>query len=207
MGVTVSINDGLHPIRAALPVGRALDAACGTGRHSRYLAGLGHEVVGVDASAEMLARARAVLPDVRFRQGDLNALPMGDGEVDLVVCALALAHVPDLSGVFAEFTRVLSAGGHLVISDLHAQSRYLGGVPTVVGPDGRTSSLPSYPHLASDYLAASLAGGLSVRHCAEPLWPADPEAGGSQAQQWCADAVAAAYEGTPAAIIWHFQRD
>jgi SAM-dependent methyltransferase len=197
----------VHKILAPLPVGRALDAACGTGRHSRYLAQLGHEVVGVDASPDMLGHARAAVPDAQFRSGDLYALPVGDAEVDLVVCALALSHVADLSGVFAEFARVLRAGGHLVVSDLHAQSRYLGGVPTVVGADGRTSSLPSYPHLASDYLTAALACGLRLRHCAEPLWPADPEAGGELAQQWCPDAAAAAYESTPAAIIWHFQRD
>ncbi|MEV4359863.1 class I SAM-dependent methyltransferase [Nonomuraea sp. NPDC049625] len=41
-----------------LPVGIALDAACGTGRHAAYLAELGHRVIGVDTSPEMLAQAR-----------------------------------------------------------------------------------------------------------------------------------------------------
>ena len=41
-----------------LRAGRALDAACGTGRHARHLAELGHAVVGVDLTREMLARAR-----------------------------------------------------------------------------------------------------------------------------------------------------
>jgi SAM-dependent methyltransferase len=194
-------------ILAGLPVGRALDAACGTGRHSRYLTQLGHRVVGVDTSMDMLAKARAAAPDVLFCQGDLHALPVGDRAVDLVVCALALAHVPQLTGVFAEFARVLSPGGHLVVSDLHVLSRYLGGVPTVTQPDGRITALPSYSHLASDYLAAAFAGGLSVRHCAEPVWPPNPYAGGGHAQQWCPEAAAAAYEATPAAVVWLFQRE
>jgi SAM-dependent methyltransferase len=42
--------------------GLALDAACGTGRHARRLADLGHRVIGVDATPEMLARARATVP-------------------------------------------------------------------------------------------------------------------------------------------------
>src|SRR5688572_30342353 len=46
-----------------LPRGVALDAACGTGRHSAYLASLGHTVIGVDSSAAMLERAREKVPD------------------------------------------------------------------------------------------------------------------------------------------------
>ena len=45
-----------------LPVGVALDAACGTGRHTAYLAGLGHSVIGVDSSPEMLAVASEKVP-------------------------------------------------------------------------------------------------------------------------------------------------
>jgi SAM-dependent methyltransferase len=40
-----------------LPVGIALDVACGTGRHARYLAELGHRVIGVDSAPAMLDRA------------------------------------------------------------------------------------------------------------------------------------------------------
>src|SRR5258705_4032213 len=41
-----------------VPPGRALDAACGTGRHTAYLASRGHRVAGVDASTTMLEKAR-----------------------------------------------------------------------------------------------------------------------------------------------------
>jgi hypothetical protein len=88
-------------------------------------------------------------------------------------------------------------------------SQYLGGVPAVAGPDGRPGLLPAHRHLASDYLTAALDAGFAVRGCAEPRWPASDQAGGPLARQWCgpaADADAAAYTGTPAAIVWHFQR-
>src|SRR5215207_7768933 len=49
----------VHEILDGLPAGVALDAACGTGRHSEHLAGLGHRVIGVDSSPDMLDRARA----------------------------------------------------------------------------------------------------------------------------------------------------
>src|SRR4029453_7868966 len=79
-----------------LPRGDALDAACGTGRHARYLRDRGHRVTGVDLSPEMLAVARAALPDVELREGALTALPFADHTFDLAVCALALTHLPDL---------------------------------------------------------------------------------------------------------------
>lgn len=61
-------------------------------------------------------------------------------------------------------------------------------------------------HLASDYLAAALPLGLQLRSGAEPVWPASDQAGGPTARQWCGAAADAANTGTPAAIIWHFQR-
>ncbi|MGH9206343.1 MAG: class I SAM-dependent methyltransferase, partial [Acidimicrobiales bacterium] len=44
-----------------LAPGRALDAACGTGRHARFLVERGHDVVGVDYTPEMLARSKLAL--------------------------------------------------------------------------------------------------------------------------------------------------
>ncbi|WP_219463519.1 class I SAM-dependent methyltransferase, partial [Nonomuraea rhizosphaerae] len=89
-----------------LPAGLALDAACGTGRMSAFLAGRGHRVIGVDSSPDMLARARERVPPGDFRQGDLHRLPVPDDAVDLVVCCLALTHVRELGPVGAEFARV-----------------------------------------------------------------------------------------------------
>lgn len=112
-------------------------AACGTGRYAEYLAGLGHRVVGVDSSPDMLARARARVPGADLRRGDLHRLPLADSEVDVVVCALALTHVPDLGPVVAEFARVLRPGGHLVLSDAHHERVALGSVRGTRAPATR----------------------------------------------------------------------
>ncbi len=62
-----------------LPPGPVLDAACRTGRHTKYLVEAGREVVGIDASEEMLARAREKLPGADLRLGELSSLPLDGG--------------------------------------------------------------------------------------------------------------------------------
>jgi ubiquinone/menaquinone biosynthesis C-methylase UbiE len=204
-------------ILAELPVGTALDAACGTGRHTAYLHGLGHQVIGTDASPEMLAEARKHLPDVDLREADLLQLPLPDNAVDTVVCALALTHVPDLGRALAEFARVLRPGGHLVISDAHLVASYLRPtLPDRPGPDGRPSILTEYHRPLSAYLAAALPLGFQVRRCEEPgrprpfLYPdTAPDPLPTQPSwdllHWCPAASAAALDDSPVAVIWHFQ--
>ena len=122
-----------------LPIGVALDAACGTGRHALYLASLGHTVIGVDSSPGMLARAREKVPQGEFHEADLDELPLADDSVDLVVCAIALVHLADIDSPFREFARVLRPGGHLVVSD---QRGLIGDiiVPVVFDGPARASS-------------------------------------------------------------------
>src|SRR5919197_2920374 len=125
----------MHEILADMPAGRALDAACGTGRHAARLVELGHQVVGVDATAAMLSLARKKVPGVDFRRGVLEALPVQDASVDLIVCALALTHVADLGPVMREFGRVLRPGGQVVISDIHPVATMTGAVAAFPGRD------------------------------------------------------------------------
>ncbi|MEO3795535.1 class I SAM-dependent methyltransferase [Nonomuraea sp. B10E15] len=194
-------------ILTTLPAGRALDVACGTGRHAAFLARLGHEVVGTDSSAEMLALARAKVPDGTFHQADLHDLPVGSASFDLVVCALALTHQPALGPALAEFSRVAKPGGHVVLSDIHVLSLYLGGVAKVGGPDGGPRAMPAGRFLAGDYIAAIHEAGLEIVACHEPRWgELRGGHGGPLAQQWCPEAAAAAYHDTPALIIWQLRR-
>ncbi|TML40030.1 MAG: class I SAM-dependent methyltransferase [Actinobacteria bacterium] len=154
-----------------LPRGIALDAACGTGRHTAYLASLGHTVIGVDSSATMLERARERVPSGEFHEADLHALPLPDDHVDLVLCALALMHVPDLEPVLAEFVRVLRPGGNLVISDWRPLVKEIALPLVKAGPDGSPGYMPTKNRLTSEYLAAALPLGLQVRRCEEPRTP------------------------------------
>jgi ubiquinone/menaquinone biosynthesis C-methylase UbiE len=89
---------------------RVLDMGTGTGRAALALARLGAHVTGVDASAEMLAVARARAAQeglaIEFSEGDAHRLVFPDSAFDAVVCLRVLMHVPDWRIALAELCRV-----------------------------------------------------------------------------------------------------
>ncbi len=197
----------VHEMLAPMPVGDALDAACGTGRHAAHLAALGHRVVGVDATEAMLAVAREKVPDADFRVGRLEALPLDDASVDLITCALALTHVEDLEPVMREFARVLRPGGRVVLSDIHPLGTITGSVAGA--PEEQlTDGIPfvrNLTHHVSEYIAAFLAAGLDIVECREP--PVD-EATLSVFPSFLVypDATRQAFLDTPYLLLWHVER-
>jgi ubiquinone/menaquinone biosynthesis C-methylase UbiE/adenylate cyclase class IV len=158
----------VRAVLETLPPGRALDAACGTGRHARELVRLGHTVTGVDASPEMLGVARARVPEAEFVTGRLEALPFADGSFDAAVCALALSHAADLRAPVAELARVVAPGGEIVVSDFHPFMALLGGTALFTGDDGELPFVKTELHALSDYLAAFRAAGLELLGLVEP---------------------------------------
>ncbi len=102
------------------------DLGSGTGGLVALLAPLVSRVIGVDRSAEMLAAAGRRLEGVgnaELREGTLEALPLGDGELDVAILALALHYVVDPPEVLAEVRRVLRPGGRLVVLDMRSHER------------------------------------------------------------------------------------
>jgi SAM-dependent methyltransferase len=159
----------VRTILGDVPAGRAVDAACGTGRLTKLLVETGHEVVGVDRSQEMLDQARCTVADVDLRLGDLRALPVDDDDADLAVCGLALTHCEDLVPIVAELARVVRPGGRIVTSDMHPLVVALGGHALFPWSQGGMGVVRNRHHLHGDYLVAFRAAGLEVRACVEPL--------------------------------------
>lgn len=101
---------------------RALDAGCGPGLYVEWLLDHGAQVVGVDASPDMLAYARQRVQDrAEFHRHDLDQpldfLP--DASFDLVLSALVMHYLKDWDAAFTEFARVLKPGGLFVFSSGH----------------------------------------------------------------------------------------
>lgn len=102
------------------------DLGCGTGHVAHALAPFVSRIIAVDESEAMLAAARlrcTSAPSVEFRQGALEALPLGDAELDLALLSLVLPYAVDPARLLAEVARVLTRGGMLLALDLALHSR------------------------------------------------------------------------------------
>ena len=97
-----------------LPDGRLLEVGVGTGVIAFALQARGRDVVGVDLSVPMLARARDRL-GARVVQGDAQRLPFASASVDAAYCCWVLHLVADVGAVLAEVARVLRPGGRFVV--------------------------------------------------------------------------------------------
>jgi 2-polyprenyl-3-methyl-5-hydroxy-6-metoxy-1,4-benzoquinol methylase len=93
-----------------------LDAGCGEGYGAQLLARTAAYVVGLDYDAITAAHVPASYPDVRVGRGDLQRLPVADGQVDVVACLQVIEHLWDQPGFVAECARVLRPTGTLLMT-------------------------------------------------------------------------------------------
>jgi len=146
------------------------DLGAGTGHFSERVAPFVTKVIAVDASEDMLGLARKRLDgvsNVDLRRGDLEQLPIDDGELDIAILLLVLHYVVDPSTILSEACRVLTPGGRLVIVDmkLHSRDGYLEDMGHV-WPGFQNSEIARWHHDA----------GMTNFVC-RPL-PANPNASG-----------------------------
>ena len=105
-------------VASLVPGLRVIDAACGEGYGSFLLARTAAHVTGIDISADAVAHARQRYPadNLAFAEGSVTALPLPDACVDVVVSFETIEHLTPQREMLAEFHRVLTPTGILVIS-------------------------------------------------------------------------------------------
>jgi malonyl-CoA O-methyltransferase len=151
----------------------ALDLACGTGRYGRIALERGAKtVIGLDNSAAML---RANILKQRALS-TTEAIPLASESVDVVLCGLALGHLPRLAPSLSEMGRILKPGGWALVSDFHPFLFLNGQRRTFAAPDGKTYAVEHYPHLYADYHQNARQAGLIIDRIAEPKLTRDDKA-------------------------------
>jgi len=148
-----------------------LDAGCGPGSMSRYWRETGARVTALDLSAPMLAEARRQRVADRYLLGDIDALPLADGEVCLAWSNLAVQWCDDLRHALSELRRVVRPGGAVAFSTLAAGS--LGEL------NEAWEAIDDRPH-ANRFLSRaqilSAVKGWRVRYAIHPVTVAFPDA-------------------------------
>lgn len=102
---------------------RVLDVATGPGFLAFLFAEQSAEVVGIDLTPAMLARAEAdrqarQMDNLRFEAGDAESLAFPDQSFDIATCGSAFHHLSDPARVLAEMVRVVRPGGHVALIDI-----------------------------------------------------------------------------------------
>jgi ubiquinone/menaquinone biosynthesis C-methylase UbiE len=116
----------VDPMIAALELSgseRLLDVGCGAGQFAVSAARRVKEVVGVDLTPAMLAKAQELqlesgCKNIEWRQADSVSLPVADATFDVVTSRAMFHHAADPKGTLAEMRRACAPGGRIAVLDL-----------------------------------------------------------------------------------------
>lgn len=159
----------LRALLESIPFKTCLEIGCGTGKNTGYLASRANEVMAVDLSDEMLAKARKKVrnPNVIFCQADIsNPWDFAGRPFDLISFSLVLEHIEDLDHIFREAARKTASGGYLYLGELHPYKQYLGTKARFETDEG-TRIVTCFDHHLTDFSDAACKNGFSILQIGE----------------------------------------
>jgi SAM-dependent methyltransferase len=163
----------LKSMLPALAGRRVVDLGCGFGWFCRWAREAGAaEVLGLDVSAKMLARARETTSDsaIAYRQADLETLELPAAAFDLAYSSLTLHYLENLAALFATVHRALAPGGSFVFSAEHPLYTEPGPGYLDEGPrttDWLAPGVVKQHRTLATYLNLLIAAGFSLRRIEE----------------------------------------
>lgn len=142
-----------------------LEIGCGTGKNTEWLISRANNILAVDLSDEMLAKAKAKIQSdkVEFIQADINNEWnfTGNRQFDLATFSLVLEHIEDLNSIFEKLSKVVNDNGYVYIGELHPFKQYNGtkaGFQTEQG----LQIVTCFNHHISDFTNAAKRYGFTV---------------------------------------------
>lgn len=170
---------------------RVLDLGCGYGWHCRYAREQGaSQVMGVDLSERMLARARELTADneIEYRRLAIEDIDFAPASVDVVISSLAIHYVERFDQLCQRVRRTMTAGGEFVLSVEHPVFTARAEQDWHYGEEGKPLHWPlddyqmegerktqflgeavtKYHRTVSTYVNMLLAHGFAIRQLSEP---------------------------------------
>jgi ubiquinone/menaquinone biosynthesis C-methylase UbiE len=146
-----------------ISISNCLEIGCGTGKNTEWLVTKAAQVVSVDFSEEMLAKAKQKItaPNAQFIQADIKNDWAFGGNFDLASFSLVLEHIENLEDIFAKTNNVLKNGGYIYIGELHPFKQYTGTKARFETAEG-TTVLECYNHHISDFIDAAKKNNLQL---------------------------------------------
>ncbi len=130
-----------------------LEIGCGTGKNTEWLITKANEIIAVDLSEKMLAKAKEKITSdkVIFQQADINLnWTFAAKSFDLLTFSLVLEHIENLDTVFKQASNAIVKCGHVYIGELHPFKQYTGTKARFDTEEGQ-QTVACFNHNISDF--------------------------------------------------------
>ena len=141
-----------------------LEIGCGTGKNTEFLLKKAKNIVAVDFSTGMLAKAKEKIlaTNVRFIQADITGdWNFGDKRFDLVTFSLVLEHIENLNEILNKVSLVTKKNALVYIGELHPFKQYSGTKARFETGNG-TQMVICFKHHISDFTLAAKQNGFEI---------------------------------------------
>lgn len=138
---------------SAIYFNACLEIGCGTGKNTEWLITKANEIIAVDLSEKMLAKAKEKITSdkVIFQEADINhTWAFAAKSFDLVTFSLVLEHIENLDSIFKQAANAIVKGGHVYIGELHPFKQYTGIKARFDTEEGQ-QSVTCFNHNVSDF--------------------------------------------------------